>query len=85
MNKRFADEPAASRALVVNSNGTVLPPLDFTSAEIDATGVFDIGFQPGVTNCHVTIEVSSLDGTISVEIPGPVTAAKGRKGWDGCI
>jgi hypothetical protein len=86
MNKRFADDPASTmRASVVNSNGAVLPPVDFTPAEVEGDGVFDISFQPGVTNCHVDVELDCVSGAVTVEIPGPVVARGGRKGWDGCI
>lgn len=86
MNKKFADDPTAQmRAYAVNTNGDLLDPITFTSAEVEATGVFDIGFQPGVTNCHVTIELNCKTGELSVEFPGPIALAGGRKGWDGCI
>ena len=87
MNKRFATDPGpAARAVVVNTNGQFLEPLSFSAAEIEANGVFDIGFQPGVSNCHITVEMNCEDGTVSVEFPGPIVpAANGRKGWDGCI
>ena len=84
--KFYDDDPsAAMRAYCVNSNGNLLDPITFTFAEIDATGVFDIGFQPGVSNCHVTIELNLKTGAVSVEIPGPIALASDRKGWDGCI
>jgi hypothetical protein len=88
-NKRFADQPGEMRSYAVNTNGDLLDPITFTSAEVDAIGVCDIGFQPGVTNCHVTIEVNLVDGSSSVEFDGPVTpvtpTASRHKGWDGCI
>ncbi len=86
MNKRFADEPGSlMRASVVNSNGAVLPPLDFTPSEVESNGVFDISFQPGVSNCHVDVELDCVSGALTVEIPGPVVVNSRRKGWDGCI
>ena len=63
----------------------LLDPLAFTFAEINANGVFDIGFQPGVTNCHITIELDCQTGAVSVEFPGPIAPASDRKGWDGSI
>jgi hypothetical protein len=85
-NKKFTDEPdAAMRAYAVNTNGDLLDPITFTSAEVEATGTFDILFQPGVTNCHVTIEIDCKTGAISVEIPGTIAPSLSRKGWDGCI
>jgi hypothetical protein len=89
MNKRFADLPGEMRSYAVNTNGDLMGPITFTSAEVDAIGVCDIGFQPGVTNCHVTIEVNLVDGSTSVEFDGPVVpvvpTADRHKGWDGCI
>jgi hypothetical protein len=84
--KFYDDSPSAlMRAYSVNTNGDLLDPLTFTAAEIDATGVFDIGFQPGVTNCHVTVSLDLKTGTVGVEFSGPIVLASGRKGWDGCI
>ena len=86
---RAADPAEVMRAYAVNTNGDLLDPITFTPAEVEATGVCDIGFVPGVTNCHVTIEVNLVDGRSSVEFDGPVVpvtpTASGRKGWDGCI
>jgi hypothetical protein len=89
-NKRFADEPGSTmRSYAVNTNGDLLDPITFTPAEVDAIGVCDIGFQPGVSNCHVTVEVNLVDGSSSVEFDGPVVPVTPtllrHKGWDGCI
>jgi len=74
------------RVFAVNTNGNLLDSLTFTGAEIDATGVFDILFQPGVSNTHVTVELNLETGSVAVDISGPIApAADGRKGWDGCI
>ena len=84
--KRFADDPSGEyRAIVVNTNGQLLDSMTFTSAEIQATGVFDIRSEADVTHCHVTVELNCLDGTISIELAGPVTPSAERKGWDGLI
>ena len=84
--KFYDDSPSAlMRGYPVNTNGDLLDPLSFTFAEVDANGVFDIGFQPGVTNCHITIDLDLKTGTVSVEFPGPIVPATDRKGWDGCI
>lgn len=84
--KRFADDPSGTyRAIVVNTNGQLLDSLTFSSAEIQANGIFDILFQPGVSNCHVTVQLNCLDGSMSIEFAGPVTLSSARKGWDGCI
>ena len=84
--KFYDDDPASSmRAYAVNTNGDLLDPITFTAAEVEANGTFDIGFQPGVTNCHVTIEIGLKDGSVVVEFPGPIVPSTGRKGWDGCI
>ena len=86
---RAADPAEVMRAYAVNTNGDLLDPITFTPAEVEATGVCDIGFVPGVTNCHVTVEMNLVDGRSSVEFDGPVVpvtpTASGRKGWDGCI
>ena len=47
--------------------------------------MFDILSQPGVTNCHVTVELNCENGSLSVEFTGPIAASSERKGWDGCI
>lgn len=84
--KRFADDPSgAFRAMVVNSDGQLLDSLSFSSAEIQATGVFDIVGQPGISDCHVTVELNCLDGSVSLEFSGPVMLSTERKGWDGLI
>ena len=86
MQKFYDDAPSAlMRGYSVNTNGDLLDPLSFTFAEVSANGVFDIGYQPGVTNCHITIDLDLKTGAVSVEFPGPIVPATDRKGWDGCI
>lgn len=86
MNKKFADEPGALyRVYAVNTNGDLLEPVTFTSAEVEATGIVDIGFQPGVSNCHVEVTLDCKTGGISIGFDGPITPSALRKGWDGCI
>lgn len=68
-----------------NTNGLLLPSVMFTPSELTNPFVI-IGSQPGVSNCHVTVELNLHDGGMSIEFDGPVVpAAAGRKGWDGCI
>ena len=84
--KFYDEDPAAlMRGYAVSTNGDLLDPITFTLAEIKAAGAFDITFQPGVTNCHVTVELDFRTGAVSVEFPGPVVPASQRKGWDGLI
>ena len=90
MNKKFADDSStALRCYSVNTNGDLLDPITFTSAEVDAIGVFDIGFQPGISNCHVTIEIDLRTGSVSIEFDGPIApivpTLERNKGWDGCV
>jgi hypothetical protein len=73
------------RAFAVNTNGNLLDPITFTLGEIETNGLFDLGFVPGVSNCHVTVEVNARNGTVSVEFDGPIVPSTARKGWDGCI
>ena len=85
-NKRFADDPTGLfRTTAVNTNGQLLDSFTFNSNEALTNDNFIIGFQPGVTNCHVTVELDCRSGTMTVEFSGPVTASTTRKGWDGCI
>ena len=84
--KIFEDDPSgAYRTTAVNTNGQLLDSFTYTPAENLTNEPFIIGFQPGVTNCHVTVELNLADGSMSVAIPGPVTFNAARKGWDGCI
>jgi hypothetical protein len=72
-------------AIAVNTNGHLLPSVEFTLSEVAARGLATIAAQPGVSNCHVTVELSLIDGSMSIEFAGPIAPAAGRKGWDGCI
>jgi len=86
MNKRLADDPAGLfRTIAVNTNGHLLDSFTFNSNEALTNDNFIIGFQPGVSNCHVTVELNCMDGSMSIEFTGPVTYNAARKGWDGCI
>lgn len=85
-NKRFADNPnGLFRATAVNTNGQLLDSITLNSYEMLTNEYLVIGFQPGVTSCHVTVELDCYSGVMSVEFSGPVTASTTRKGWDGCI
>jgi hypothetical protein len=86
-NKKFADDPAGLfRSIAVNTNGHLLDSFTFNAAEALTNDTLVIGYQPGVSNCHVTVELNLVDGSMSIEFDGPVVpAAGGRKGWDGCI
>jgi len=84
--KRFADNPAGLfRASAVNTNGQLLDSITLTTDEAKTNEYLVIGFQPGVTSFHVTVELDCKSGSMSVEFAGPVTASTTRKGWDGCI
>src|SRR5262249_524891 len=84
--KRFADDPSGQfRASAVNTNGQLLDSVTLTADEMLNSEYLVIGFQPGVTNCHVTVEMDCRSGAMSVEFSGPVTPSATRKGWDGCI
>ena len=86
VNKRFVDVPTGLfRTTAVNTNGQLLDSFTFNYYEAQTNDNFIIGFQPGVTNCHVTVELDCRSGSVSVEFAGPVTASTTRKGWDGCI
>ena len=86
VNKRFADVSSGLfRTIAVNTNGQLLDSFTFNSDEARTNDTCIIGFQPGVTNCHVTVELNCVDGSMSIEFAGPVTASGLRKGWDGCI
>jgi hypothetical protein len=85
-NKRFADDTTGLfRTYAVNTNGQLLDSFTFNSYEAQTNDNFIIGFQPGITNCHVTVELDCFSGVMSLEISGPVTSSTARKGWDGCI
>ncbi len=85
-NKRFADDPAGTyRCIAVNTNGNLLDSFTFEASETATNEPFILNRQPGVTNCHVTVELNLRDGSVSVEFDGPVVFNSARKGWDGCI
>jgi hypothetical protein len=85
-NKRFiADPNALYRSIAVNTNGALLDSFTWTATENATNEPFILAAQPGVTNCHVTVELNMMDGSISLEFDGPVTYNAARKGWDGCI
>ncbi len=86
MNQRTPDDPAGLfRTIAVNTNGHLLDSFTFNSHEALTNDTLMIGFQPGVTNCHVTVELNCVDGSLSIEFTGPVVASRSRKGWDGHI
>jgi len=86
VNKRNADDPSGLfRTTAVNTNGQLLDSFTFDSYEALTNDNLIIGFQPGVSNCHVSVELDCLSGNVSVEFSGPVVASALRKGWDGCI
>jgi len=83
---RFADDPTAFyRLTAVNTNGQLLDSFTLNSYEAQTNEYLVIGFQPGITSFHVTVELDCRSGSTSVEFSGPVTASTTRKGWDGCI
>ena len=85
-SKIFEDDPSgAYRTTAVNTNGQLLDSFTYTPAQNMTNEPFMIGFQPGVTDCHITVTLNCADGSMSVEFPGPVTYNTARKGWDGCI
>ncbi len=85
-SKIFEDDPSGVyRTITVNTNGQLLDSFTYTPSENLTNEPFMIGFQPGVTNCHVTVELNCADGSLSIEFAGPVTYNAARKGWDGCI
>lgn len=85
-NKRRVDDPnGIFKSIAVNTNGELWNSYAFTSAEALTNRVAVIGYQPGVTNCHVKVELNCQSGGIRLEFEGPVTPSEGRKGWDGCI
>jgi hypothetical protein len=89
-NKKFADDPAGLfRSIAVNTNGHLLDSFTFNSDEALTNDTLVIGYQPGVSNCHVTVELNLVDGSMSIEFDGPVVpvtpTALRHKGWDGCI
>ena len=86
VNKKFADDPSGSfRTIAVNTNGQLLNSFTFTSAEAETNDLLVISGQPGVSNCHVTVELNLQDGSTSLEFAGPVAPSSQRKGWDGLI
>lgn len=81
----FGNNPDNLCAIAVNTNGNLLPELTFTSSERATNPFVIIGAQPGVSNCHITVELNLLDGGLKVEWDGPIVPSATRKGWDGCI
>ena len=85
-SKIFEDDPSGVyRTIAVNTNGHLLDSFTYTPAENLTNEPFLLAAQPGVTNCHVTVELDLRDGRMSIEFAGPVTYNALRKGWDGCI
>lgn len=84
--KIFEDDPSgAYRTTAVNTNGQLLDSFTYTPAQNLTNEPFLLAGQPGVTECHVTVELNLRDGSLSIEFSGPVVYNASRKGWDGCI
>ena len=84
--KVFDDAPEALyRSIAVNTNGALLDSFTWTASENATNEPFILAAQPGVSNCHVTVELNMVDGSLSLEFDGPVAYNAARKGWDGCI
>lgn len=86
INKRRAAEPGGLFSTVaVDTNGNLFNALALTSADASTNRVLVIGNQPGITNCHVVVELDLATGGVAIEFPGEVTPSARHKGWDGCI
>lgn len=82
----FADLPGgAFRTLAVATNGNLLDSTAYPAAAAATNPVLMIPAVPGVTSCHVTVELDLRTGRMLFDYPGTLDPSARHKGWDGCI
>lgn len=82
----FADLPGgAFRTLAVATNGNLLDAVTYPASAAATNPVLMIPAVPGVTSCHVTVQLDLRTGQMLVDYPGTLDPSARHKGWDGCI